>query len=273
MDIDFATGRVYHRGEATPDGRYYMTVWDPEEFRLRDIEIEPEAGFKYTHSYAVTCGPVGSHKLYGNADGKVCEMDLNVGVDGKLHVRPVCTESLDSEVTHGWPYTFATGPGGRIYWACNYGDHGPLPISLFAWDPKTETKTYLGTCALGGEWLHGGADAQTLAGGVLSTVTVPVASAPPPAFEATTRSWCEPSATRVVFQRPIADQRVGVTSVDSTQVPSMYTSRRVTTLLACTSTVATARSGAPGSGAARVIWGGTLAISARVRLRSDGSRL
>ncbi|MBN1293388.1 MAG: hypothetical protein JXB48_16225 [Candidatus Latescibacteria bacterium] len=156
IDIDFETGKVYHKGETTPDGKNFMTVWDPNTFRLTDIEIVPEDGFKYSHSYAITCGPVGSNKLYGSADGKIFEMDLNVGSDGKLHVRPICTQGLDGEVVPGWPYTFASGPDGRIYWADNYGDHGDLPISLFAWNPETETKTYMGTCALGGEWLHGG---------------------------------------------------------------------------------------------------------------------
>ncbi|MFC1574305.1 hypothetical protein ACFL30_03900, partial [Candidatus Latescibacterota bacterium] len=156
IDIDFETGRVYHRGEVTPDGKQFMTVWDPETFRLTDVEIAPEDGFNYQHSYAICCSRDGSNKLYGCADGKVFEMDLNVGSDGKLHVKPVCSQNLENEVRTGGPYTFAPGPDGRIYWGNNYGDHGPLPVSIFAWDPKTETKTYLGTCALGGEWLHGG---------------------------------------------------------------------------------------------------------------------
>ena len=156
MALDYDSGRVYHRGEATPGGRHFMTVWDPDEFRLRDIEIVADEGLNYRHSYAVCCGPVGSNKLYGQADGKLVEMDLNTGSDGKLHVRPLCTVALDGEVKSGRMYSIATGPDGRIYWGCNYGDHGPLPIAFFAWDPNTETKTYLGTCALGGEWIHGG---------------------------------------------------------------------------------------------------------------------
>ncbi len=156
IDIDFETGRVYHKGEGTPDGRHFMTVWDPESFRLDDVEIVAGDDFEYRHSYAITSGPVGSNKLYGDANGMVFEMDLNVGADGKLHVRPVCTTGLDGEVKSGRPYTFAAGPDGRIYWGCNYGDHGKLPIALFAWNPETEAKTYLGTCALGGEWINGG---------------------------------------------------------------------------------------------------------------------
>ena len=156
MALDYDTGRVYHRGEATPGGKYFMTVWDPDEFRLRDIEIAAEDGLRYTHSYAVCCGPVGSNTLYGSADGKLCEMNLNIASDGMLHVRPVCTQGLDGETVTGRIYSIACGPDNRIYWGYNYGDHGPYPISVFAWNPGAATKTYLGTCALEGEWCLGG---------------------------------------------------------------------------------------------------------------------
>jgi hypothetical protein len=155
MAIDFTTGKVYHKGEVTPFGRQFMTVWDPDKFRLNDIEIVADEGLTYTHSYAITCGPPGSHKLYGSADGKLVEMDLMPGPDGKLHVRPLCSVGLDGEPHSGHMYAIETGPDGRIYWGCNYGDHGLVPISFFAWDPKAKVKTYMGTCALGGEWLGG----------------------------------------------------------------------------------------------------------------------
>lgn len=155
MDIDLATGKVYHKGESTPSGRNFMTVWDPKTFKLSDIEIVGDEGLRYSHSYAITCGPVGSHKHYGSAEGKLVEMDLNVGSDGKLHVKPLCTIALDGE-EQAYIYSIVTGPDGRIYWACNYDDaSGPQPMSLFAWDPKIQKKTYLGTFALGGEWLTG----------------------------------------------------------------------------------------------------------------------
>lgn len=156
MTCDKETGKVYHRGEITPEGRHFMTVWDPSEFRLRDYEVIPEKGFKYSHSYAITCGQVGANKLYGSADGMVFEMDLDTSKDGKLHVKPICTVAVDGEVKSGHMYSIELGPDNKIYWACNYGDHGPLPIALFSWDPVKKEKTYLGTCATAGQWLHGG---------------------------------------------------------------------------------------------------------------------
>ncbi len=44
------------------------------------------------------------------------------------------------------------GPDGRMYWGVSYGDDGPMAI--FAWDPKTRTRSYLGTLTLGGDWLR-----------------------------------------------------------------------------------------------------------------------
>ena len=155
MVIDHATGKVYHKGETTPSGRNFMTVWDPNTFRLNDIEIVGDEGLQYSHSYAITPGAIGTHTLYGSADGKLVEMDLNPGSDGKLHVKPVCTLGVDGEPHAGYMYSIELGPDGRIYWADNYGDHGLVPMALLAWDPKTKTKTYLGTCALGGQWLGG----------------------------------------------------------------------------------------------------------------------
>ncbi len=82
-------------------------------------------------------------------------MNLVPGPDGKLHVKAVCTLGVEGETHPGYLYSIETGPDGRIYWACNYADHGLIPMSFFAWDPKTKTKTYLGTAALGGQWLGG----------------------------------------------------------------------------------------------------------------------
>ena len=155
MIIDKTTGKVYHWGEVTPSGRKFMTVWDPDTFRLSDVEVIGDNGLNYSHSYAITAGATGTHTLYGSAEGQLVEMDLNPGPDGKLHVKPVCTLGVEGEPVAGYMYSIETGPDGRIYWACNYGDHGLVPMALFAWDPKTKTKTYLGTCALGGQWLGG----------------------------------------------------------------------------------------------------------------------
>jgi len=154
MPLDPGTGKVYHPGEATPTGRHFMTVWDPTAFRLHDIEIAAEKSFKYKHSYATCCGAAGTDTLYGTADGKLFEMDLKPRSDGRLHVRPVCTIGVDGEAKCGGMYAIERGPDGRIYWA-SHGGH-QVPISLFAWDPKAKTKTYLGSCALGGEWIDGG---------------------------------------------------------------------------------------------------------------------
>ena len=158
MAIELSTGRVYHKGEVTPSGKQFMTVWEPEEFRLQNYEILAEGGLKYSHSYTLTSGATGSNKLYGCSDGKLWEMDMIPASDGKLHVRPLCTWSVDGEPYAGFPYAIETGPDGRIYWANLYNNgSGPVPMSVFVWDPKTAAKTYLGTCALGGEFIKGGA--------------------------------------------------------------------------------------------------------------------
>jgi hypothetical protein len=154
MPMDPGTGRVYQRGETTPVGKNFMTLWDPEEFRLRDLEIVPEEGFAYQHSYASCCGPTGSNTLYGSAGDQLFVMDLEPDEDGKLHVRPVCTIGVDGEPKSGGMYAIERGPDGRIYWI-SLGGNG-VPMAIFAWDPKTETKTYLGSCALGGQWIDQG---------------------------------------------------------------------------------------------------------------------
>ena len=153
---DPSTGKVYHKGEATPGGIQTLTVWDPEQFRLYDVEIAVDGDFEYRHPYAITNGPAGSHTLYSAINGKVFVIDLDESKDGKVHVKPLCSVGVDGEVKEGNPYTFALGPDNRVYWGCNYGDHGDLPIAFFAWDPATKKKSYLGTCALDGEWIHGG---------------------------------------------------------------------------------------------------------------------
>jgi hypothetical protein len=154
MPLDPGTGKVYHPGEVTPGGRCFMTVWHPEEFRLRDVEIFSEEGLKYRHSYAACCGAAGTNKLYGRSEDQLFEMDLNVGEDGKLHVRPLCSVGVEGEATCGGMYAIECGPDGRIYWV-SLGGNG-VPLAIFAWDPKSRTKTYLGSCALGGEWIDEG---------------------------------------------------------------------------------------------------------------------
>jgi hypothetical protein len=154
MPMDPGTGKVYHPGEVTPDGAHFMTVWEPEPFRLRDHEVVAEEDFAYRHSYAACCGPAGTQTLYGLAGGTVFEMDLDTEEDGKLHVRPVCTVGVDGDEQHSGMYAIECGPDGRIYWASSGGRN--IPLDLFAYDPKTEEKTYLGACALGGEWIAGG---------------------------------------------------------------------------------------------------------------------
>lgn len=158
MALDYATGKIYHPGEITPGGKKYMTVWNPDKFILEEVEIAVEGGLKYAHSYAWECGSTGSHTLYGECDGKIFEMDLNTDRDGKIHVRPICTAGLEGEIIQGSPYSFVTGPDGRIYWVNRYSGFyfGRIPMAVFAWDPKLQKKTYLGSCALGGEWLGGG---------------------------------------------------------------------------------------------------------------------
>lgn len=150
MPLDPGTGKVYHPGELTPEGKNFMTVWHPDEFRLRDIEIVPEGDFKYRRSYATCCGPAGTNTLYGVSGDHLFEMNLDDSRDGKLHVRPVCTLGVEGELKHSGMYAIERGPDGRIYWASN-GDRN-VPIALFSWDPATETKRYLGSCALADEW-------------------------------------------------------------------------------------------------------------------------
>ena len=154
MPMDPGTGRVYERSETTPEGRNFLTVWDPEESRIRDVEVVPESGFNYRQSYASCCGPAGTNALYGEADGYLFEMDLDADKDGKFHVRPVCTVGVDGEAKSGGMYAIERGPDGRIYWTSLGGNQ--VPMAIFAWDPKTETKTYLGSCALNGEFIDEG---------------------------------------------------------------------------------------------------------------------
>lgn len=158
MAMEMSTGRVYHKGEVTASGKNFMTVWDPQEFRLRDFEIAAEGGLKYSHSYTLTSGATGTNKLYGCSDGKLWEMDMLPADDGRLHVRPLCTWSVDHELYEGFPYAIETGPDGRIYWVNLYHNGGgSVPMSVFAWDPVERKKSYLGTCAIGGDFIRGGA--------------------------------------------------------------------------------------------------------------------
>ncbi|MCA9415053.1 MAG: PQQ-like beta-propeller repeat protein [Candidatus Omnitrophica bacterium] len=154
MPKDPGTGRVYHPGETTPEGTCYLTVWDPEEFRLRDVEIVPEEGLKYRHSYSSCCGPAGTNTYYGHCDDQLFVMDTDDSKDGKFHVRPLCYIGVDGDPKHAGVQAFDLGPDGRIYWASS-GGRG-VPIDIFAWDPKTEEKTYLGACALNGEYINWG---------------------------------------------------------------------------------------------------------------------
>ncbi|MBN1293389.1 MAG: hypothetical protein JXB48_16230 [Candidatus Latescibacteria bacterium] len=152
MAIDYDTGKVYHQSEATPDGRYFMSVWDPDEFRLRDYEVVSDGSFEYRHSYTITCGPVGSNKMYGaNWSPDAFEMDLNTTRDGKLHVKRICDTGPGGKDDKGYMNCIELGPDGRLYWGVSYGDEGPMTV--MSWDPKTETRTYLGSLTLGGEWL------------------------------------------------------------------------------------------------------------------------
>jgi outer membrane protein assembly factor BamB len=153
MAIDEETGRVYHPGEVTPEGKQFMTVWDPVEFRLRDYEIVADDGLKYRHSYTIAAGPKGSRKLYGaNWSPDVWEMDLNIHADGKLHVKRICAVSVEKESFPGYMNCITLGPDGRLYWGVSYGEEGP--IAVFAWDPKAKKRTYIGTLASGGTWLR-----------------------------------------------------------------------------------------------------------------------
>jgi hypothetical protein len=81
-------------------------------------------------------------------------MDLDDSRDGKFHVRPACTIGVDGDTEHSGMYAIERGPDGRIYWASSGGRN--VPLDLFAWDPKTRQKTYLGACALGGDFIPGG---------------------------------------------------------------------------------------------------------------------
>ncbi|HIJ64948.1 MAG TPA: PQQ-like beta-propeller repeat protein [Candidatus Hydrogenedentes bacterium] len=152
MPIEPGTGKVYHPGEVTPGGNAFMTVWEPETFRLRDVEIIAEEGFEYRHSYATCCGPAGTNKIYGGSGDFLFEMDLDDRKDGRFHARPVCAVGVEGDAQHTGLSAIECGPDGRIYWASAGGRN--IPMALFAWDPKTETKTYLGSCALGGEWIR-----------------------------------------------------------------------------------------------------------------------
>lgn len=152
MAIDEATGRVYHPGEVTPLGRNFMTVWDPEEFRLRDYEIIADGDLKYRHSYTIASGPVGSHKLYGsNWTPDAWEMDLRVTEEGTLHVRKICSVAEESFEYQGYMGCIARGPDNKMYWAASVDEEGAM--SVFSWDPRKEKRTYLGSLTLGGEWL------------------------------------------------------------------------------------------------------------------------
>lgn len=154
MPLDPGTGRVYHPGEVTPTGTSYMTVWDPVDFRLRDVEVVPEEGFMYSHSYATTCGVAGSNVLYGHADNSLFEMDLDESKDGRLHVRRLCYIGVEGDEKNSGMYAIERGFDGRIYWASTGGRN--VPVDLFVWDPATREKSYLGSCATGGEWIKGG---------------------------------------------------------------------------------------------------------------------
>jgi hypothetical protein len=151
MPSDPETGKVYHCGETTPSGKNYMTVWYPDEFRLRDLEIVPEDGFEYRHSYASACGAAGTKTYYGLSGGQVFEMDLNESKDGKLHARPICYAGVDGDEQHSGAQAFERGPDGRIYWGTAAGRN--VPLDIFVWDPKTKKKSYLGSCATGGEYI------------------------------------------------------------------------------------------------------------------------
>ncbi len=151
MPGDPGTGKVYHCGETTPSGKNFMSVWYPEEFRLRDLEIVPEEGFTYNHSYASTCGAPGTNTYYGLAGSQVFEMDLDESKDGKLHVKPICYVGVDGDEQHSGVQAFETGPDGRIYWGTAAGRN--VPLDIFVWDPKTREKTYLGSCATGGDYI------------------------------------------------------------------------------------------------------------------------
>ena len=70
-----------------------------------------------------------------------------------LHVRPLCTIFHDDAPAPESMYALAAGPDGRMYWSSTGGPG--KPIFMFVWNPKTETKSYLGTCSLNGEVITG----------------------------------------------------------------------------------------------------------------------
>jgi hypothetical protein len=149
-------GGATHPGETTPVGQYFMTAWDPDRLGWRDHEIvADEKDLRYHHPNVTCLGSQDSLKLYGQSDGDhLCEIDLDPTADGKFHVRRVCTVGLDDEFEMSMIGAMALGPEGWIYWSTQGGNG--IPISLFAWDPSEEIKTYLGSCSLGGEWIEGG---------------------------------------------------------------------------------------------------------------------
>lgn len=154
MPRDPGTGRVYHPGESTPEGRNFLTVWDPDQFRLRDVEVIGDEELPYRHSYASVCGPAGTNTLYGRAGESLYEMNLDDSTDGKFHAKPVCYIGVDGDDKNSGMYAIARGFDDRIYWVSNGGRN--LPLDLFSWDPKTKTKRYLGSCAVGGDFIRGG---------------------------------------------------------------------------------------------------------------------
>jgi hypothetical protein len=118
------------------------------------VEVVPEDGFAYRHSYASTCGPAGTNTYYGESANELFVMDTDDSKDGRFHVRPLCYIGVDGDPNHSGAYAFERGPDGRIYWASTGGRN--IPIDFFAWDPKAQTKTYLGSAALNGEFITGG---------------------------------------------------------------------------------------------------------------------
>lgn len=153
MPRDPGNGRIYHSSETTPAGRNFMTVWDPEEYRLRDVEVIAEEGFSYRAPYASCTGSAGANTLYGMSGDYLFEMDLDDSKNGTFHVRPVCKVGVDGSDKHSGMQSIERGPDGRIYWASGGGRN--IPLDVFAWDPKTETKTYLGACGINGEFITG----------------------------------------------------------------------------------------------------------------------
>src|SRR5690606_3529505 len=100
MSRDPGTGRVYHPGEVTPEGKAYLTVWDPEEFRLRDVEVIAPDGFTFRHSYSSVCGPAGTNTYYGHCANELFVIDTSDGQNGGYHVKPLCFIGVDGEDVH-----------------------------------------------------------------------------------------------------------------------------------------------------------------------------